>query len=90
MAKHLGVTLTALNALADQCAAKRNVSREQHYRDHPKELFESLLYLIERRRPLPDDFAALAAGANLKSWRASETFSRLIDILEHWFPLGST
>lgn len=87
MAKHLGVTVSVLNEMTDQFAAKHQLSRGEHYRKCPKELFESVLYLKERRRPLPSDFAALAERASLKAWRGSGTFARLADILGVWFPL---
>lgn len=90
MAKHLGVTVAVLNEMTDQFAAKQKLSPGEHYRKYPKELFESVLYLKERRRPLPSDFAALGTRASLKAWRGSETFARLADTLAAWFPLGTT
>ena len=90
MAKHLGVKVSVLNEIADHFAAKQKLSRDEYWRRCPKELFESILYRKERRRPLPDDFASLATGASLKAWRGSETFAQLADVLRAWFPLGTT
>jgi len=90
LAKYLGVTVSALNQMTKQFAAEHSLPSGDHYRKYPKELFESVLYLKERRGPLPRDFAALAAAANLKAWRGSETFARLADILGAWFPPKGT
>jgi hypothetical protein len=73
--------------MAHEFAAKRKWSNDQHYRKHPKELFENIFYVKERRKPLPDDFAELAMTASLSAWRSSESFARLTDTLASWFPL---
>jgi hypothetical protein len=90
LAKHLGVSTSALQEMTDRFPLNKRLSREELFRKHPKELFEFVLYLKERRKPLPNDFVALAQRCRLEAWRGSRTFARLVETLKTWFPVRAS
>ena len=86
VAKHLGLNAAALAERLAQASRKSGNAPDQLMKSEPKELFESVLYSTLRRRPLPDDFAAITTHANVSSWGRSQSFSRLLNTLKRWFP----
>lgn len=86
IATHLGITHAELEAAAERAADKLGKSVTHCRREMPKELFEIVLHFRKRRQPLPEDFKALGARADLELWQASESFARMTGILRNWFP----
>jgi hypothetical protein len=87
IARHLGLNDEEFDGHAEHAATLLERAREQCCRELPKELFQAVLYRVKRRGPLPEDFKALGASANLSEWSASGSFHSFVQTLRTWFPL---
>jgi hypothetical protein len=86
LARHFGSKAADFEATTTGALSQMNLTRERCCREKPKELFEAVLYQLERRKPLPEDFEMLGSSCNLTKWIGSETFARFVEKLRAWFP----
>ncbi|HXB71624.1 MAG TPA: hypothetical protein VNY05_25530 [Candidatus Acidoferrales bacterium] len=86
VAGYLGSNAAEFEIVTARAATRLGRTRDRCYGESPKELFEAVLYDKKRRKPLPEDFAALGSSADVTSWCRSETFARFVAILRAWFP----
>ncbi|MDX2154442.1 MAG: hypothetical protein SFV54_27115 [Bryobacteraceae bacterium] len=90
LAAHLKLTPHQLSAYVPPIAEDLGYSPKRCLREHPKEVFEELLYRCKRRGPLPEDFARNGDMADIKSLESSPSFHNLASALRRWFPLPET
>ena len=86
LARHFELTPGGFDRVIEAIASDRDLSIERFSTEFPKEFLGDLFYKQRRCQPLPEDFANLAASANLQAWASSPTFRRFRTILREWFP----
>jgi hypothetical protein len=87
LAAYFAVEQATVTGWMNDYAAKKKSSIETITTKYPKELFEFICIEKLRRSISPRDFEEIGKMADIRALQGSSSFSRILSLLRHWFPM---